>query len=63
MKTTLTNKPYHPIACCDAAKDLYYAWGFVAEVYKKGSEQYEEACLRYKWHLAECQTCQKGLGK
>ena len=60
----LLNTNYsHPIASCNRAKVLYYAWTFVAEIYKKGSEQYEEACLRYKWHLAECQTCQKGLGK
>ena len=48
---------------CSEAEFLYHAWCLVAMVYKKGSEQYEEACLRYKWHLAECQTCQKGLGK
>ena len=46
---------------CSEAEFLYHAWCLVAMVYKKGNEQYELACLRYKWHLAECAVCREGL--
>ena len=51
----------HPTANCPKATEKYYAWIFVAKTFKPGTEQYEKACLRYKWHLAECDVCREGL--
>jgi len=51
----------HPVANCIKAKNLYYRWVRSAKTYKRGSKQYESACLRYKWHLAECEVCREGL--
>ena len=57
----MTTKPYHPICSgCLKSGELYSAWAEVAKDYKKGTKEYETACLRYKWHLANC-NCRKGL--
>ena len=47
----------HPIANCPKARDLYFAW----TKHKKGTADYEKACLKYKWHIANCEVCQGGL--
>lgn len=56
-----TTNGYHPLARCPEATEKYFEWVDVAESYKKGSKQYEKACLRYKWHVAGCDVCQEGL--
>ncbi len=59
---TSSNTNYHPTtARCPEAIGKYYAWNFVSKSFKKGSKQYETACLRYKWHLAKCAVCREGL--
>ena len=49
----------HPITRCPDARDLYFAW----TKFKKGTADYEKACLRYKWHVygGKCDKCREGL--
>ncbi len=51
----------HPTASCPIASALYFKWTNLTKQFKKGSEQYETACLKYKWHLAKCAVCREGL--
>ena len=57
----MTTNGYHPTARCPEATEKYFGWVIVAKVFKKGSDKYETACLRYKWHVAGCDVCQRGL--
>ena len=56
----MTTKPYHPIACPEAER-LDVEWSQIARTFKKGSEKFEIACLRYEWHVARCCNCRRGL--
>lgn len=53
----------HPVVDCLVGTAEYWGWVFVSRAFEKGSEEYETACLRYKWHIAKCDVCRKGLGK
>ena len=60
-KESLATKLYRPTANCLEAEGLDAEWSQIAKWFKKGSKQYETACLRYKWHLAKCAVCREGL--
>ena len=61
MPISLNTKFMHPITNhCPDATAKYFEWSDVAKLFKKGSKQFEAACLRYKWHIAKCAVCREG---
>ncbi len=53
---SLTTNGYHPVARCDAARDLYFEW----VKFEKGEKQFAYKKAKYVWHLAKCK-CREGL--
>ncbi len=58
----MTTNGYHPICSgCLKSGELYFEWVDICKEHKKGTDKYETACLRYRWHVAGCDVCQRGL--
>ena len=58
----MITKPYHPAAhvCLKSSQDLLEFFR-VSLIFKRGSYEFEVACLRYEWHVARCCNCREGL--
>ena len=52
----MTTNGYHPVARCDTARDLYFAW----VKFEKGEKEFAYKKAKYVRHLAKCK-CREGL--
>jgi len=52
----------HPVAICQEANALYWAWVRVPneKIYRK---EFQDAKARYQLHLWNCQRCREGIGE